>query len=267
MRPIVQQKIPVAIVTGASGDIGRAVVDRLLRENWAVMMFSRNTRGGLADTHNSMRDKYPMAILRSCTGSVTDHGAVDDMLMLVNKVMGPIDLLVTAHGAKPSIHKSETMPMWDFLRIIESDVVGTFNVCQRVGRVMLRQGYGSIVNISSVHSIATYPCRSAYAAAKSAVVGLSRVLAIEWAQGGVRVNVVSPWQVSGSRTRSINGKQTREMLQSNPSGRLIEPEEVAAAVMFLHNTPAMNGHNLVLDGGLTASAWYMPYPVSEGVHA
>jgi NAD(P)-dependent dehydrogenase (short-subunit alcohol dehydrogenase family) len=254
----VQSRIPVAFVTGATGTIGRAVVDRLLRENWAVMMFSRS-RDSLVSARYELQNKYPMTIVRIFDGDVQYEQDVSKALKIITDAGGPVDLLVTCHAAPPMIKPSEDIGYVDFMTVINSDLVGTFNVNQIIGRQMLKNGGGCIVNLSSIHSIASYPQRSSYAASKTGVVGFSRVLAIEWASRNVRVNCISPWQVRGPRTKNSNGHQISDVIKRSPSGKLIEPSDISETVMYLWNTPGMTGQNIVLDGGVLSSAWYMPF--------
>lgn len=255
---MVQNKIPVAFVSGATGTVGRAVVDRLLRENFAVTMFSRSS-GKLVEAERELLEKYPMTILRICVGDVINEKDVMGAIKWTHNHSGDIDLLVTCHAAQPMIKPTVNLSIAEFMSVIESDLVGTFNVNRLIGSNMIKTGGGCIVNLSSIHSIATYPQRAAYAAAKAGVVGFSRALAIEWGSRNVRVNCISPWQVKGPRTTNANGHQISDVIKRSPSGKLIEAAEIANTVLYFWNTPGCTGTNLVLDGGVLSSAWYMPY--------
>lgn len=253
-----QKKIPVAFVTGSSGTIGSSVVDRLLRENFAVMMFARN-EDKLREQRDALFLKYPMTILQYYAGDVKVGVDITGAIRETRKIAGEIDLLVTCHAAPPAIEDSEYIGMNIFRSVIESDLIGTFQVNQQVGRRMLRNGGGCIVNLSSIHSVATYPKRSPYSAAKAGVVGFSRVLGIEWASRGVRVNCISPGQVKGLRTTNANGHQMSDVLKRVPSGKLTEASDIAETVMYLWRTEGITGQNVIVDGGHTSSAWYMNY--------
>ena len=130
---------------------------------------------------------------------------------------------------------------------------------------MLEQRYGRIVNVGSFHAVATFPQRVAYASAKSGVVGLTQVLAVEWSGRGVTVNVVAPGMVRTPRTARLLSEDPASetaMVSRTPNGRLGETGEVAGAILFLCSKEAghINGQTLVIDGGWTKSAWWGPLP-------
>lgn len=254
-----QTKVPVAFISGATGTIGRAITDRLLRENFAVLMFARDEEKLLV-AKRELHEKYPMTILRVISGNVANDRDIYEAVVRMRSYAGPISLLVNAHGAPPAIMDATQMPRGKFRSVQITDVEGTFNTCTQTAEWMIyeKQG-GCIVNLSSIHSVATYPGRAAYAAAKSAVVGMSRALALEWAVHGIRVNCISPGQVRGPRTTNANGHTMEQVLQRVPTGKLVEASDIAETVMYLWRTPSITGENIVIDGGHTASAWYMPY--------
>ena len=150
--------------------------------------------------------------------------------------------------------------------VFDVDVMGAAKLCNIVGQYMLDAGHGSIAIVSSLHAYQTYPARLPYAIAKSAMLGMSRALAVEWGGRGVRTNVILPWQVLGPRTQRLADVQRHygeDLIESykrkSPMRRLIHPEEIADAIMFLHSTPSANGIELVLDGGVSQSMWYQPF--------
>jgi NAD(P)-dependent dehydrogenase (short-subunit alcohol dehydrogenase family) len=132
---------------------------------------------------------------------------------------------------------------------------------------MLAQQRGAIVLLSSIHALATYPCRVPYATAKAAIVGMARGLAVEWGPHNIRVNAVCPWQIEGPRTQAFIDAapdDLRETYQRRvPTRQLITPEAVAQTVLWLVQTPGITGQAIVMDGGLTASAWHYPFQERE----
>lgn len=219
------------IVTGARGDIGSVVAAHLEAHGAAVF----------CGTHDSC--------------DVTDPDSVRMFFAdAVNIFDGRLDGLVTCHGAPGCIKPTLDLTDEEFLNVIQVDLVGTLRVCREAARYMLPQGSGRIVCLSSIHAIATYPKRAAYAAAKAGVVGLAKALAVEWAKDGIAVNAVLPGQVA--RTRRTDRLDVVEVLERSPSISLPLPEEVAEAVAFLLQTSGINGHALTVDDGWLASAWY-----------
>jgi len=248
----------VALVTGATGGLGSVIVDRLLRENFAVLMFAQNEQKLMA-LFNTMREKYPMTILHYWPGSVINEQDVQNAIDRTESIMGPVDFLINAHGAPINIRPSISLSLGDFTKIIETDLVGTFNTCKMIGKSMSKRRRGCIVNLSSIHSVASYPGRSAYAAAKAGVVGLSRVLSLEFAQYHVTVNCVSPGTCDVERTQDANGHQMQDLLRRIPLKKLVDPKDVANVVLSLYTNKSTTGQNIIVDCGHTASAWFMDY--------
>jgi len=176
-------------------------------------------------------------------------------------------LLVTCHGAPPCIKPSVEITLDEWRRVHQTDLYGTFLVCQEVGKVMLSQGMGCMVLLSSLHARQSYPQRAVYAAAKAGVVGLMRALAIEWGPSHLRVNAISPWQVAGPRTQAMID-QEREDTGGNllalyekraPLKRIVSGEDLAETVVYLSNNRSITGQNIVVDCGISSSIWYKEY--------
>ncbi len=263
--------MPIAFVTGSTGGIGSAVCHRLTKEGYTVIAHGRDT-----DRLVILRDADPKHILPLqfdiCESQSKWLTALIECFDYYQIDAPRIDVLVCCHGARPvtapSIQLSVTH---EFLPIMCVDVVGTFLAAQAVAPYMIRQGGGSMVFLSSLHAHHTYPSRAPYAASKAAVCAMARSLALEWGPSGIRVNTLLPWQVDGERTKMLSFKAEQETgkdlisayLTRTPLRRLITEDEVADAVMFLLHNAAMNGAELVLDGGVSASMWYKSY--TEGV--
>ena len=274
---------PVAIVTGATGGIGSAVAKKLSREGYRVGLTARGWDRLIALKQATLAEHagtagFSTMELKWWSGDVQDRQHVESMVTDVIANWGRIDLLVTCHGAPPCIKPSEDLTAKEWDAIQATDVGGTFNMAQAVGRVMLAQRSGCQVFLSSIHAFSSYPQRAPYAAAKAGIVGFSRVLAIEWADRGVRVNCIAPAQVDGERTRNIarvhsdysgcaspdNCKiclddKLELMRQRMPNRQLVQPEDIAETVLWLAKTPSVNGQTVILDHGLLSSAYYEPY--------
>jgi NAD(P)-dependent dehydrogenase (short-subunit alcohol dehydrogenase family) len=248
----------VAIVTGATGGLGSAIVARLLAADYRVIACARDE--AKLKTCASHKNIYPFAF------DVCTWQPVEIWTQILTTVpLCDVSLLVCAHGAAPLIVPTTEVCLDAFRKVYETDVVGTLKMAQACYPLMRERG-GSMVFVSSLHAKMTYPARASYTSAKSAVCGLARTIALEWGPLGIRVNTILPWQCTGPRGDAfvaLARTQGYDLLeaykQRSPLRRLITPAEVADTVLWLANTPSMNGAEIVLDGGVSASMWYEGY--------
>lgn len=217
------------VVTGALGDIGSAVVKHLAAQGHDVIQGTRE---------------------------VCDVTSLDSVRSFLGMAWGAegFDALVTCHGAPGCIKASCDLTDEEFGRVLEIDLIGTFRVCREAARYMLARRKGAIVNVSSIHALAAYPERAAYAAAKAGVCGLTRALAVEWALRGITVNAVLPGQVFD--TRRTDKVFCSRMIDRSPSGALVYPDDVAAAILMLLTSKGITGQCLAVDDGWTASGYF-----------
>lgn len=209
----------------------------------------------------SSQNKSAMPLKADIVDPDSVHGAVQRVL----EAWGRLDVLVTCAAAGPAAGPSESLSLSDWKSVIDTDLSGTFVTCQAAGKAMLERGYGRIVNTSSFHVVGTYPQRAAYVAAKAGVVGMTEALAVEWGGRGVTVNSVAPGPIRTPRTSwflSQNPANETGMIGRTPTGRLGEPSEVAALILFLASREAghINGQTIVIDGGWTKNAWWGQHP-------
>jgi NAD(P)-dependent dehydrogenase (short-subunit alcohol dehydrogenase family) len=246
-----------ALVTGAGSGIGQAAAralsaagarvvatelpDRLQRAEETASELHRAGGHALAVALD-VRDLESIA---TCVAAAVQAGD------------GRLDILVNNAGVnvrQPAFEVTEEA--WDL--VLDTNLKGLFFTAQAAGRVMRDQipAGGSIINISSTMGLVGYYDRAAYCSSKAGVINLSRVLAIEWAPHEIRVNAVCPAFVETPLTRALleNEAIKRDILGRTPAGRLVTPEEVAAAIVFLAGTPAqmITGSALTVDGGWTA---------------
>jgi NAD(P)-dependent dehydrogenase (short-subunit alcohol dehydrogenase family) len=243
-----------AVVTGAARGIGRAVAERLAEAGAHVIVADRDEAEG----------RQTAAAIRKASGrsdmitlDVTDHAAVAAAARTIQTEHGPVDILVNNAGIVRNAPAVD-MSLEDWKDVIGIDLGGVFNCAQAFGRQMVAAGRGSIVNISSIcGEVTVHPQpQVSYNAAKAGVNLLTKSLAVEWAQSGVRVNAVAPGYVATELT--LKGRSNPEWfgtwMRMTPMGRLAEPREVASAVLFLASDAAsyVTGTVLTVDGGYTA---------------
>jgi NAD(P)-dependent dehydrogenase (short-subunit alcohol dehydrogenase family) len=242
-------KAPVAVVTGAARGIGRKVSLMLAERGYAVAANDLSTPEGTLNTVEQVGVET-LAI----PGDVSDEEAVRGMVRSVMKRFERIDVLVNNAGIS-LISPAEETTLADWRRVIEVNLTGPFLMCREFGKEMLRQGSGSIVNVSSVAGLLGVADRAAYNASKHGLVGLTRTLAAEWSGRGVRVNAVCPGWVKtemDQEDRASGGYTDADIEGRVPMGRFARPEDIAQAVAFLADTEQsafVNGHTLSVDGG------------------
>jgi 3-oxoacyl-[acyl-carrier protein] reductase len=239
----------VAIVTGASQGIGRAIALELARVGADVVVCSRRP-AALKPVADEVRGLGRRALAVEC--DVADARQVDDVVAQTTSAFGRIDLLVNNAGYRiRSPLEDLPRPEWDAM--IATNLTGVFLFSQAVGRVMIRQRSGTIVNVTSVAGRTGTRGMAAYAAAKAGVTVLTQSLGAEWAKHGVRVNAVAPGPVETEgvlevwKTPAMIAQAAREV----PLGRLGRPEEIAWAVVFVASDQArfMTGETLYVSGG------------------
>lgn len=248
----------VAIVTGAGMGLGEAMAKGLAQFGAAVVCADVNGEAaqGVA---RSIQETGGDALAIRC-----DVSQAADIAELVTQSLATfqrIDVLVNNAGT--SIHiPAEDMPLEEWDRIIGVNVRGLFLCCQAVGRVMLEQGSGSIINISSIGGeVALGRGNAAFCASKGAVGNLTRELAIEWGPRGIRVNAIAPCQFRSPGLEKVLSepifdpdKLMATWLANIPLGRIGEPGELVGPVVFLASDAScmVTGHVLAVDGGYLA---------------
>ncbi|WP_455582384.1 elongation factor P 5-aminopentanone reductase [Dysosmobacter sp.] len=238
----------VALVTGASRGIGRAIALQLSREGYAVCINYYQHQALAEDLARQLRGEGREAA--AIQADVASRAAVDEMVHRTEHTLGPVTLLVNNAGiSRQGLFQDVDDALWE--RYFAVNVTGARNAIQAVLPHMLHEKRGCIINISSIWGLRGASCEVAYACTKAALVGLTRSLALELAPSGIRVNAVAPGCIETDMVRSL-GSQTRDMLISQtPLGRLGTPEDIAQAVAFLASEKAsfLTGQILTADGG------------------
>lgn len=238
-----------AVVTGGSRGLGRAVC-RKLAENGANVVFSY--AGNAAAAQETVRELESIgATVRAVQGSVADSEAVKVLMDTAVKEFGGLHILVNNAGITRDglvmLMKEE-----DFDAVIDTNLKGTFLCMKAASRIMLRQKYGRIVNLSSVVGLHGNAGQVNYAASKAGVIGMTKSLAKELAAKGVTVNAVAPGFITTDMTDGLPEAAKSSLLATIPMARLGAPEDVAEAVAFLAGDGAgyITGQVLGVDGGM-----------------
>ena len=238
----------VALVTGSSRGIGRAIAAQLAREGYAVCINYIEQRQAAESLAAELQAEGCQAI--ALQADVADRAAVNAMVAEIEHAFGPVTLLVNNAGiSRQGLFQDVDDELWD--RYFAVNVTGARNTIQAVLPHMLHEKSGCIINISSIWGLRGASCEVTYATTKAALVGLTRSLALELAPSGIRVNAVAPGCIETDMVRAL-GQETRDMLvDATPMGRLGTPEDIAGAVSFLASDKAsfMTGQILTADGG------------------
>ncbi len=239
----------VAVVTGSSRGIGRAIAGAFLTAGARVVVNSR---------HAAAAERTARELGGDCIGVAADVSSPEGAQALIRAAVerfGRLDIAVANAGVNV-VNDAVDVSYDEWQLIIGTNLTGVFLTAQAAGRVMLEQGSGCVISIASVTSFNAFPRRVAYATSKAGVAMMTKVLAVEWAPG-VRVNAIAPGYV---RTDLIEGLREEGKLdvgqleRRTPLGRLAEPAEVARVAVFLASDDAayITGETLLVDGGWVA---------------
>jgi 3-oxoacyl-[acyl-carrier protein] reductase len=238
----------VAIVTGGARGIGKAIASALLRDGAKVILVDVDGER-LEAAKNEMKDQGGVAV--AVPLDITKSSQVKGMVDQVHKTFGRIDILVNNAGIiRRGTIETVTEEDWD--RVIEVNLKGTFNCCRAVVGIMKQQGYGKIVNVSSIAGkLGDITSAPGYGPSKAAIDALTKTLARQLARHGINVNAVSPHAIETEMSAQWSEERRKEIIASIPLGRLGKPEDVAEAVLFLASDRAsfITGEVLDVNGG------------------
>jgi len=235
----------IALVTGASRGIGRAIAEKLVAGG-ATVIGTATSDNGAAAISAYLGDKGKGLVL-----NVTDAASIDAVLQQIRTEFGEIDILVNNAGVT---RDNLLMRMKDdeWQDILDTNLTSVFRLSKAVLRAMMKKRMGRIITIGSVVGTMGNAGQANYAAAKAGLIGFSKSLAREVASRGITVNVVAPGFIETDMTRALNEEQRSGILAEVPAARLGEPQEIANAVAFLASDEAsyITGETLHVNGGM-----------------
>lgn len=242
-----------AIVTGGNRSIGRTLALALAEAGADVVIAAAHQIDAAEKVAEEIQRKG-----RSSLALKVDISSKDEVHEMVSRVMnqfGKIDILI--NNAAINIFKSAMeFSLDDWNRVLSVDLTGVFLCCQAVGKVMIEQRKGKIVNMASVGGMCgTYRKAVAYDSSKAGVINLTRSLAVEWGKHNIHVNAIAPGLIESDLTRERLGDQSfsKYFLERIPLGRIGQAEDLVGLVLFLSSEASnwITGQTIVIDGGQT----------------
>lgn len=240
---------PVALITGASRGIGRAIALRLARDGYTIALNYRADEKAALATAQILQALGADGML--CQADVADERAVRAMAEAVENRYGRIDLLVNNAGiAAQKLFTDISADEWH--RMMDVHVNAAFYTSSAVLPGMIRRHSGNIINIASMWGQTGGSCEVHYSTAKAALIGMTKALAKEMGPSGIRVNCVSPGVIETDMMADFSAEDKQALAQETPLCRLGKPEEIAAAVAFLasHDAAFITGQVIAPNGGI-----------------
>src|SRR5438105_6781537 len=249
----------VALVTGAGSGMGLATAKGEASAGGSVVLADSQEEAVRAEA-SQLEASGRKALALGC--DVSDDGQVASMIERAVSSFGRLDAAFNNAGVMQRRLDTADISGDEWDRVLAINLRGVWSCMKYELRQMLRQGGGAIVNCSSIGGVIGNPGLAAYAAAKHGVLGLTQTAALEYAARGIRINAVCPGTIKTPMVQSMTGgdsKALAEMVKDEPIGRLGEPEEIAAAVVWLSSPGAsfVVGHALLVDGGDTSRGRWM----------
>lgn len=237
----------VAAITGGASGIGSAIAERYACSGGRVVIFDRDAAAA-AEVADRIGHS---AVAFEC--DVTSSTSIRDAVTRASQQIGDIEILVNSAGIVRLAPAEELQDeAWEATLAV--NLSGTYRMCREVGRGMLERGRGKVINMASQAATVALPEHVAYCASKFGVVGMTRVLALEWAGRGVTANTISPTVVlTPLGIDAWDNPKGEEHQRQIPAGRFAMPEEIAAVAAFLATKAAdmINGADIMVDGGYT----------------
>lgn len=238
------------VVTGASRGIGRAVAKEFANNGYNVVICYNKS---VSDAQQLLNEVSQTTRAIAVKVDVSNEDDVKNMVEITKKTFGNIDVLVNCAGVSDTrLLIDSTKDDYDF--VFDTNMRGTYNTCKLVGREMLSNQSGKIINISSIWGLRGGSCESVYSASKGAIIAFTKALAKELGPNGINVNVVAPGFIQTDMTKNVTEEIKQEIMESSALGRLGTPEDVASVVLFLASEKSnfITGQVISVDGGWLA---------------
>jgi len=243
----------VAIVTGGGRGIGRAIALGFAEAGADVVVAAR-TRSEIEKVAEEIAALGRRSL--AVTADISQASQVEAMVRETLATFGRIDILVNGAGISPIYTRAENVSEEDWDRIMAVNLKGTFLCCQAVGKVMIQQQRGKIINVLSTGGKVALPRLVAYCASKGGSEMITKVLAVEWARHNIQVNAIAPGYVATDFTAGLRANQRLydNLMMRSPVDRMAEPEEVVSAAIFLaaDGSSYVSGATIMIDAGWTA---------------
>jgi NAD(P)-dependent dehydrogenase (short-subunit alcohol dehydrogenase family) len=241
---------PIILVTGGASGIGLAIVEAVLAAGWRAIAVDVDA-GNLASVRNARGDCRE---LRFEQLDVADEDAVVKSVATCEREFGPLSGVVNSAGIARDVPTLETSAAL-FRRILDVNLVGSFLVSREAAKAMVRRGAGAIVNLASISGITGNKGRTAYGASKGGVVVMTKVMAVELAPHGIRVNAIAPGPIDTPMIKQVHADAERAIWMNRmPQHRYGAPSDIASAAMFLlddQKSSFITGQTICVDGGFT----------------
>jgi NAD(P)-dependent dehydrogenase (short-subunit alcohol dehydrogenase family) len=250
MREFFSLKGSVALVTGGSRGIGKAIAIGLAEQGADIAILSRNSEQS-QEVAQYIRELGRRSMTVCC--DVSEIVPIETAIQSVEKELGGIDILVNSAGTHVKVDSITMTPeQWD--NVLNTNLKGLFFVCQSVGKRMANQGGGTIINIASINGIVPFPDILAYSVSKAGVISLGKSLAADWAKYGIRVNTIAPGAIPTDLNREALKTPGRKeaIIAKTPLNRMGTVDDIVGAVIYLASSVSSftTGATIVIDGGL-----------------
>ncbi len=236
----------VAIVTGASRGLGRAIAVAFAEEQIKVVAAARS-----ADDLRSLAEDYP-GMITAATCDMADAGAVEALVDVAIETYGRLDIVVNNAGIAPAGRFTE-MSQDQWKSVFDVNLFGPVALTRRAGEVFLDQGSGKVINVASTSGLRGKPTLAAYSSSKGAMLRFTEAVAGEWASKGIQVNVIAPGAFETAAQAAVTGdaEVLRARLRKIPARRMGDPSEIGPLACYLASSASdfVTGSTFVIDGG------------------
>lgn len=238
------------VVTGASKGIGRAVAKEFANNGYNIVICYNHSISAAQELLAEISGITRAIAIRV---DVSKEDEVKNMIDITKNTFGTIDVLVNCAGVSDTrLLIDSTKEDYDF--VFDTNMRGTYNTCKLIGREMLSNQSGKIINISSIWGVLGGSCESVYSASKGAIIAFTKALAKEFGPNGINVNAVAPGFIQTDMTKNVTEEIKQEIIDNSALGRLGTPEDVAGVVSFLASEKSefITGQVIGVDGGWLA---------------